>query len=428
MSFPDRTSIEAEQLTGLRNLFAAIAAGNRFYTQIRQAAGIEELPQSIGEFRAGFPFTTKADISEDQRRNPPYGTNLTFPLERYTRCHQTSGTTGDPLRWLDTPESWEWMLGNWRQVFETAGIGAGDRVFFAFSFGPFLGFWTAYEAALSLGCFCLAGGGMSSRVRLAAMAANRINVLCCTPTYALHLAGLGGAEAAARASIPLRRIVVAGEPGGSIPAIRSRLETAWPGARVWDHHGMTEVGPATHQCPAHPGRLHLLEPGYLGEVLHPGSGETTPPGREGELVLTTLGRTASPLIRYRTGDLVCPLPPGRCDCGRATLALEGGILGRVDDMVIIRGVNIHPAAVEEVIRRFPEVQEYRVEVRRGAALAELNIVIEPAAEVVEWEDLTARVAGALRLAFGLKTPVTAVPPGALDTGEMKTRRWRMENE
>lgn len=200
---------------------------------------------SLEEFKARFPFVRKHDLGVDQASHPPYGTNLTHPIERYTRCHGTSGSTGHPLRWLDTPESWDWMLGNWRRVYSAAGVRPGDRVFFAFSFGPFLGFWTAFESALALGCLCLPGGGMTSVARSRLILEQQATVVCCTPTYAVHLGDVARAERIDLSPSKVRRVIVAGEPGGSLEATRRAIAERWPGAGVSDHHGMTEVGPVS---------------------------------------------------------------------------------------------------------------------------------------------------------------------------------------
>jgi phenylacetate-CoA ligase len=264
-------------------------------------------------------------------------------VERYVRCHQTSGTTTIPIRWLDTRESWDHIVENWLEIFAAAEVTGEDRFFFAFSFGPFLGFWSALDAVLRFGCFCFAGGSMTTLARLQAILDNRISVLCCTPTYAQHLGEVAREKGIDLAKSPLRLIIVAGESGGSIAATRKRIESSWPKAKVFDHHGMTEVGPVSYQCPAQPGTLHVLETAYLAEVIDPASGREVQPGEAGELVLTTLDRIGSPLLRYRTGDLVKPHERVRCSCGRWDMALEGGILGRTDDMVVVRGVNVYPS-------------------------------------------------------------------------------------
>ena len=377
-------------MTGtIQSLLDTILPANRFYAR-KAASG------------ADF-FTTKQELTDDQAANPPYGTNLTFPLDRYTRFCQTSGTSGHPLHWLDTNESWNWMLGNWDRGYEAAGITAKDHIFFAFSFGPFLGFWTAFEAATRMGALAIPGGGMRTSVRLHTILDTRATVLCCTPTYAIRLA-----EAAAEAHIDLgasrvRRIVVAGEPGGSIPSTRAHIEKLWPGSSVVDHHGMTETGPVSYGCPARPGVLHVIESSYIAEVI------------DGELILTNLGRIGSPLIRYRTGDLVRAVR-GTCACGTGDLALEGGILGRTDDMVVVRGVNIYPTAVEEVLRS-ECVTEYRVEVRTERALTQLHIHVEAESGA------ESRLEAALTNAFSLRIPVSRVETGTLPRFEAKAKRW-----
>jgi len=418
---PDRAAIESAQLELLRELVAELIPANRFYTQKLQAVGVGFDVASLADFSARFPFTTKAELVADQQAHLPYGTNLTYPLNRYTRFHQTSGTSGAPLRWLDTPESWDAMIESWSEVFQAAGVRAGDRVMFAFSFGPFLGFWLAFESAERLGCLCLPGGGLSSAARLRLMRDNQASVLCCTPTYAMRLAEVAATERIEIASLGVKTIIVAGEPGGSIPATRAKLESLWPGARIFDHHGMTEVGPVTHECPTHPGVLHVIESAYFAEVVDPDTGK---PAANGELILTTLTRTGSPLLRYRTGDLVrCEVRGAKCECGRSSLRLISGILGRVDDMVIVRGVNVYPSAVEEILQRQADLAEYQVHVTRNGALAELRLEIEPADRCADVAGLQSNVRQALETAFNLRIPVEVVAPGSLPRFEMKAKRW-----
>src|SRR5207247_6275336 len=169
-----RATIAAGQLEQLRSLLAELLPGNQFYSRKLNDAGITFDVASLEDFSARFPFTTKAELAEDQRAHPPFGTNLTYPLERYTRCHQTSGTSDAPLRWLDTPESWDWMLESWTKILRVASLRPADRVYFAFSFGPFIGFWMAFEAAARLGCLCVPGGGLSSAARVRAIVDNGI--------------------------------------------------------------------------------------------------------------------------------------------------------------------------------------------------------------------------------------------------------------
>jgi phenylacetate-CoA ligase len=420
--FPDRSSIEAHHIAKLQALLTALVPANAFYSAKLHAAGIGSRVASLEEFRERGPFTRKQELIEDQRAHPPYGSNLTFPLDRYTRFCQTSATTGKPLRWLDTPESWDWMLGNWKQVFRAAGVTSQDSIFFAFSFGPFLGFWLAFEAATRMGCLAIPGGSMRSSARLRTIIDTGATVLCCTPTYAIRLGEVAAEENIDLAAAKVKTILVAGEPGGSIAGTRAHIEKLWHGARVVDHHGMTEVGPVSYGCPARPGVLHVLEAGYIAEVIDPESGRAVGAGSTGELVLTNLGRVGSPLLRFRTGDLVEPAAGSVCACGSYELALEGGILGRTDDMVVVRGVNVFPSAVEDILRACG-VAEYRVEVRAHRTLPELNILVELPTPSEDGTGLAHRLEAALSSALALRIPVACVPGGTLPRFEMKAQRW-----
>lgn len=414
MSSPD---VAARQLAKLRQLIAQIVPGNRFYTARLAEAGVTAELGSLEEFAQRMPFTTKADLVADHAAHPPYGSNLAFPLERYTRFCQTSGTTGRSLAILDTPESWDWMLGNWREIYRAAGVQPGDCVYFAFSFGPFLGFWTAFEAAAQYGCRCLPGGGQSSAARLHGILNHRATVICCTPTYAMHLVEVAAAEGLDLSASAVRTIIVAGEPGGSVPGVRERISDAWGGAEVLDHYGMTEIGPTAYQQSGEPDVLRILEDSYFAEVIDPKIGVPVPAGEVGELVLTTLGRAACPLLRYRTGDLV------RRDPARDGFALAGGIIGRADDMLVVRGVNIYPSAIDALVRSVPAITEYRVEVSRRGVLSELALQVEAPGDA-SVRDLER----ALTSAFALRIPVTRVECGTLPRFELKARRWvRREN-
>jgi phenylacetate-CoA ligase len=402
----------------LRDLLAEILPHNRFYARKFAEAGVRAADlRDVGDLTR-LPFTTKAELLADQDAHPPYGEVHTYSANRYSRLHQTSGTSGRPLRWLDTPETWQRLLDCWGQIFEMVGLVPGDRLFFPFSFGPFLGFWTAFEAAAQRGFFCLPAGGMSSGARLRLLRDNAVTVVFCTPTYALHLAEVARVEGVNLAASPVRAVIVAGEPGGGIAATRARIEAGW-GARVFDHSGMTEIGPVAAECRENPAGLHVLESDYIAEVVDPATGQPVPAGTVGELVLTNLHRGGSPLLRYRTGDLV-RVDPRPCPCGRTEIRLEGGILGRVDDMMHIRGINLYPSAVEGLLRRFAEVVEYRIEIDQSAALPALRLDLEPADRAAD--DLAERVERAFRDEFLFRAEVRTVAPGSLPRFEMKANR------
>jgi phenylacetate-CoA ligase len=382
----------------LRRLLATILPANEFW---RERLPSRYRPDSIHAFVQTCPLLTKAEMMRDREAHP--------------RFCQTSGTTGRPLAWLDTPEDWEAMLRCWRTVFAKAGVERGrDRVFFAFGFGPFLGFWTAFESALSVGLMAIPGGGVSSNARLQTMADHKATVLCCTPTYAVRL---GELRARQKRATSVRLIIVAGEPGGSVPATRARIEKLWPGARVFDHHGLTECGPVSYEDPEDSGQLRVIEESHFAEVIDPDTGTEILEGAEGELVLTTLDRTGCPLLRFRTGDRV-----RKARARDGGLALEGGILGRLDDMVVVRGVNVYPSAIEGVLRRFPEVVEYQVREDWADGMLELRLVIE-LAPTTDAKVIVPRIEAAFQDALALRLQVEIFPFGSLPRFEFKSRRW-----
>lgn len=413
MSGMDLTTIQLEKL---QRVISSVLNGNTFYQGKLSSAGIHKDNQ-IGSFDDYqlLPFTTKEELSNDQTANPPYGTNHTFSRDQYVRIHQTSGTTGASLRWLDTEESWNWWARCWQTVYDAAGVTPADRIFFAFSFGPFIGFWSAYEGAAQMGALSIPGGGMTSLQRLSAILFNDISVLVCTPTYALHLAEVAEAEGIDIANSSVGVTIHAGEPGASLPSTKRRIETAW-GAKCYDHVGATEVGAWGFECQAQDG-VHLNEDEFIFEVVDPATGSHA---NEGELVITNLGRLCMPVIRYRTGDRV-KLHSGECGCGRSFRRLDGGVIGRLDDALIVRGVNVYPSTIENIVRGFPEVGEFAVDVYRREALDEMEIRIE--FNTPDCSALGEEVSKAIRRALGLRVTTKLVDRGSLPRFELKARRF-----
>jgi phenylacetate-CoA ligase len=322
-----REALAEIQIKKFQMMLDRVFESNVFYKSKFEQAGItsSEGIKTLDDLHK-LPFTTKQELSADQEAAPPYGTNLTFAREQYTRIHQTSGTTGQPLRWLDTEESWKWWARCWASVYKAAGVQPHDKIFFAFSFGPFIGFWSAYEGAHHIKVLSIPGGGMSSYQRVNAILTHDVTVLVCTPTYALHLAEVAEEQNIDIKNSKVRITIQAGEPGASLPGTKARIEEAW-GAKCFDHAGATEVGAWGYECQAQNG-LHLNEGEFICEVIDADSGK---PAEEGELVITNLGRIGMPIIRYRTGDRV-KLMQEPCGCGRSYRRLEGGVIGRIDEV------------------------------------------------------------------------------------------------
>ena len=429
MSSPDkpeqwsREELTAWQTARLHQLLESVVPANPFWSGKLKDAGVD--PASIRSLAdlCRLPLTSKQELAADQVAFPPYGRNLTFGSAEYSRLHQTSGTTtGQPLRWLDTSDSWNWMLDCWSTIYRLMNLRHDDRLCFPFSFGPFLGFWAGFEGALRQGNFCLAAGGMSSEARLKLIRENHITLLGCTPTYALRLADVAAEKGINIAGGSVRAILVAGEPGGAIPSVRSRIESAWE-ARVFDHWGMTEIGPLASEAEDDPGNLTVLESACIAEIVDPDSGQPVEPGAPGELVITNLGRTGSPVIRYRTGDLVVADPVPH-PSGRTWLRLKGGIMGRTDDMLIVRGNNVFPSSIEAIVREFPEITEFRIVVSRQREMNHVRLEVEPTPQLAEAERVTlaARLAKTIKERLQFQAEVVVVPVGVLPRFEMKARR------
>ncbi|HET6880706.1 MAG TPA: AMP-binding protein [Pirellulales bacterium] len=400
----DREALERYQLARLNALLEQILPANSFYAA---ALADIELPLRAFVDLERMPYTTKEQLVAV---GDGMAANGTWPLEQYVRFHQTSGTHGRPLAVLDTADDWSWWIDCWQYVLDAADVTPSDCVMMAFSFGPFIGFWSAYDAAAARGCLVAPGGGMTSVARLELIRTARASVVCCTPSYALHLAEVGRQRQIDVSKLGVRVLILAGEPGGSIPATRERIERAWH-ARAFDHAGATEVGPWGYADRLGRG-LHVNESEFIAEFRSLAGGTPATEGELSELVLTTLGRCGSPVIRYRTGDLVRP-----SKSERGVVILEGGVVGRLDDMLIVRGVNVFPSAVEQIVHGFPEVEEFRVTATKVEEMDRLTIEIEDRLE------RPSRVADELRLRLGLNVAVECVPLGSLPRYEAKARRF-----
>jgi len=408
----DRTLLEARQLARLQLGLQRILPFNVFYAQ-RYAHIVDTLTmESLAELKR-LPLITKYELGADQELHRPFGRNLTYPLSNYIHLHETSATTGRPLKVFDTQESWDWWADCWLTVYEGAGVTRDDIIYLATQFGPAIGFWSAYEGARRLGALTIAGGGLDSLQRLLAMRDVGATVLVCTPGYALRLAEVAQEYGFDLGTIPMRITLHSGEPGASVPATRQRIEEVWH-ARAYDHAGMTEVGAYGFSCAEQSG-IHINESEFIPEIVSCSTGGPAQPGEVGELILTNLGRWGYPALRYRTGDLVRH-GGYSCPCGRSFLFLSGGVLGRTDDMLIVRGVNLYPSMLESVLRGFVEVREYRVIVTQAGTLDELQIQVEcPPGLVVS-------IQKELHTSLGLRVPVEAVEAGSLPRFEDKARR------
>lgn len=402
----DASPPSAAHAARLADLLARAARDNPFQrARLRDTGGRLSLVAPVG----------KADLIADQRTHAPFGSNLTFAVREYTHVHETTGTTAVPLRMLATPQDWAWCRCCFARTFVRAGIGPGDRVALAFSFGPYMQFWGSHEGVVAAGAMAIPMGGMDSLQRLETIVDYGATAVVCTPNYALHLAEVAHQRGFDAALETVRVLVCTGEPGASIAATRSRIEELWR-ARCCDHAGLTEVGPFGLPCMEY-GGLHIDEQDFVCEVLDE-SDEPVADGARGELVLTALGRLGSPAIRYRTGD-VAAAAAEPCPAGHPGRWLPGGITGRTDDMVVIRGMNVFPSAIEQSLRH----------VEGGAGEFRLTFYTEPGAmdevklEVELLEPVSARrIQERMRRQLGLRVRVVPLRPGVLPRDGAKARR------
>lgn len=246
------------------------------------------------------------------------------------------------------------------------------------------------------------------------MIENRATVLVCTPSYALHLAEVAEENGIDIKNGPVQKIITAGEPGASVPSTRKQIESLW-GAVLYDHVGMTEMGAYGYSCSEQKG-IHVNESEFIVEVINPNTLEPVEVGEKGELVLTNLGRESYPVIRYRTGDIVIRSDQ-QCECGNSYQFFPGGILGRADDMVIIRGINIYPSSIESIIREFKEVKEFRIVYYTENEMDQIKVEIES-----DSEQIVPILATKLRERVGLRIQVEKVPDNELPRFTMKARR------
>lgn len=422
-----REDLQALQLVKLQRMVAWAYDHSPFHRRKFEAADFHPgQVRTLADLRR-IPLTTKEEWLENQRHAPLYGDNLAAPARVAIRAHQTSGTSGrTPLRVLDGTRDWNWIAEMWAYGFHAAGVRGDDIVYFCFGYGTFIGFWGAHYCSEKMGSLVIASGGQSSEGRIKQIVDLGATVICATPTYALRLAEVARGMGVDLAASPVKLVILSGEPGGSLPATRKLIQSAW-GAAVVDTAGMSEIGTImVFECDHHPGGMHIIEDNFIEEVVSPSSGEPLGYGEEGERIVTSFGRGIMPLLRYKTGDLVRRVPHTTCTCGRSFDIYQGGILGRVDDMKLIRGINVYPSSVEAIVREFPEVDEFQIVITRERGVYdEITVRCELVRDQVQqWEQgLGDRLNKALAAGHGgLRFNVELAPPGELPRFELKARR------
>jgi phenylacetate-CoA ligase len=420
-----REELDALQLRKLQRLVEWTEAQVPYYSKKLHDAGVgADSIKSLTDLHR-IPFTTRDEWMQGQLEHPPYGPILAAPEELAIRYHMTSGTTGrTPIRVLDSMKDWEWIAEMWCYGFWGFGIRPEDVVFFAFSYGTFVGFWGAHYACEKIGCLVLPGGNMTTDARVKQILDMNATVVCSTPTYALRMAQEAAAMGVDLANGPVQRLILSGEPAGSIPATKQLIQEQW-GAKAGDTAGMTELGTIMiFECDQQPGGTHIIEDHYIEEVIDPTSDEPVDYGERGERVVTSFGRGFIPVLRYRTRDFVVKVPGNTCACGRTFDIYDGGIRGRVDDMKLVRGTNVYPRAVEAIVREYREIDEFQIHLYTVEGIRdEIEVLVEIPDRSADADRIKSELSTALAEAHeGLRFEVRQAEDGSLPRFELKAKR------
>jgi phenylacetate-CoA ligase len=426
-----RAELEALQARKLADLVGWATEHVPWHAKRLHDAGVTaDSIASLDDLRR-IPFMTRDDWMQGQLENPPYGPFLAAPEKAAIRYHMTSGTTGrTPIRVLDSMKDWEWIAEMWCYGFWGFGIRPQDTVFFAFSYGTFVGFWGAHYACEKIGCLVLPGGNMTTEGRVKQILDISATVVCSTPTYALRMAQEAQSLGIDLSGGPVERLILSGEPAGSIPATKKLIQEEW-GAVAGDTAGMTELGTIMmFECEKQPGGTHIIEDHYIEEVVDPVTDESVGYGERGERVVTSFGRGFIPVLRYRTRDFAVKVPASNCSCGRTFDIYEGGIQGRVDDMKLVRGTNVYPRAVEAIVREHSEIDEFQVHLYTAEGIRdEVEVLVEIPDPSVDSAALLGRLAADLAEAHeGLRFGVRQAENGSLPRFELKAQRVLDERE
>jgi len=371
------------------------------------------------------PITEKEELREAQEgKEPyPYGDLLAVPPERLSIFHQTSGTTGKPVYFPDTYESWQWVVEVWCYILYAAGFRSTDRVFLPFAYNVYIAFWQGHYAAEKLGCEVVPGGALDTKGRIQKMREVRATALMNTPTYGLHMIEVAkemGIDP--KRDLHIKKMICSGEP---MPEpTRLRMEEEW-GADVYDHIGGTEPGGWGGMCSEKRG-IHVIEPHFLFEMVDLETmSKPIPPGVKGIAVITPLCRRCIPLIRFNLKDIMM-LVDEPCPCGRTSIRVDQ-IGGRIDDLRKIRGVFFSPNMVEEVIRaQFPEVVEYEILLTQEEVMPVLTLRIEvdPSTGESQYREIKNRIRERLKIRTNLTFEIESVKPGGLPRYTLKSARFK----
>jgi phenylacetate-CoA ligase len=417
--------LRALQLKKFKRIFEWAYDNSPFYRRVYRDAGIEPGGITTYEDIKKVPKVDKGMLREVQDNPPfPYGDILAVPLSQVTAFRQTSGTTGTPVYQADTWQDWDWWAECWACILYAQGYRETDRLFLPFGYNIFVAFWACHYGAEKLGLEVVPGGVLDTAARIMKMQELKCNAFAATPTYVLGMADTARKLGIDPKSLGIERITCAGEPGGSIPTTRQRIEEAW-GARLYDHIGATEIGAWSYTCTEQKG-LHVNEAMFLVEIEDVETGEIIDePMKNGKMIVTAFDRLGKPCIRFDSKDVI-RWADYECSCGRTFRIIDGGVVGRADDITKVKGVLLAPTAIEEVVRSFRELSdEYEVLVTKKGDIDDiaLRIEIQPGLEGQQ-ESILARLKDELRVKTNLGYKIEVCPCGSLPRYEVKAKRFK----
>jgi phenylacetate-CoA ligase len=415
------------QLKKFKRIFRWAYEHSKFHRALYDKAGIK--PDDIRSFNdiRNVPVVEKSMMREIQRKDPfPYGDMLCVPLEEVSEYRQTSGTTGQPIYQADTWQDWEWWSECWSYILWAQGYRPNDRVFLPFGYNVFVAFWAGHYAAEKIGAEVVPGGVLDTQARILKIQEIQATAMMATPTYVLGMADTAKNKMGIDPrSLTINKITCAGEPGASIPSTKTRMQEAW-NAKVYDHAGATEIGAWSYECIEQSGGLHVNEAFFLVEIQDIETGEyIEEPGRRGKMIITALDRIGQPCIRFDSKDVIM-WSSDLCPCGRSFRRIEGGVIGRADDITKVKGVLLAPAAIEEVVRGLKGLSdEFEVIVDKKGDVDRITLKVELMPDSITRRDsIEAELKDQLRLKTNLGYILEFHEYGSLPRYEVKAKRFK----
>lgn len=411
-----KKALQSEALKGLvKRAYDKIP----FYTEKFDELGLKPAHISSIEDIVKLPFTNKTDL----RDNYPFGM-FAVPMSEVVETHTSSGTTGKPVIGGYTEKDIDLWSEVMARCLTLSGTTSSDVVHNAYGYGLFTGGLGVHYGARRIGATVIPVSGGNTKRQVMIMQDFGSTILTCTPSYTLYLAEVGEEMGIDFKRLPLRAGNFGAEPWSN--NMRIEIENRL-GLLALDIYGLTEIiGPGVgNECEQKTG-VHLCDDHFYPEIINPDTGEVLPPGEVGELVITTLTKEATPLIRYRTRDITA-LKPGKCACGRTSMRMER-IMGRTDDMLIIRGVNVFPSQIEEVLVRIEGTEpHYRIVIDRVGSLDVLEVLVEMnekmiSDEIKELEQVELKIKSEIESLLGIKVGVKLVEPKTITRSEGKAKR------